>query len=494
MKPIKNNKGVALVTVVLIFLVLVILLAGVMFASVTNQKNAVLSKDHTSAYYVAESGLNLAIEKLRYFLTIENDYSEIPAGDYIDYIDDLEDFLENEINNLSGSLDSLNKTNNYSISVQQDLINLDHFTITSIGTVDGVERILTTDFVIDKIEKELMKAVITKNSINSVDGGGGNIIGEVASLMEDSNSFLKLRGCDIGTVYIPEGETASVNTNCTDISIIQEPKPVFDETAVQSALNQFNDISSDLIPVTVNNSSITFPGLTGTKKGYTISKLPNTGISFNLGSGSDDRIVKLYVTDVDYADNKLGNLSVSGNGKLAVIITVDSDDTKKVSGVNGIYQWGWDVNKAINPLDLTKFQLVIKKGSGFSSNESPTFTTPNDLLFIGSVLANDVNIRLNNMEFKGFIATMGKSISFNSNSEITGPMWIFAPNAIVEVKSGATINGAVMANTVNLTSNSTIKYDVFDGSLPFNITIPTFYGGALYPVGIEFKFTNFKEV
>lgn len=72
-----NSKGIALVTVVLFFLVLVILLGGVMFSSISNQGNAMLSKDHSSSYYVAESGLNVTIEKLKAFL-VAGAYDNIP--------------------------------------------------------------------------------------------------------------------------------------------------------------------------------------------------------------------------------------------------------------------------------------------------------------------------------------------------------------------------------------------------------------------------------
>ena len=103
-KKTLNNKGVALVTVVLFFLVLVILLGGVMFSSISNQGNAIRSKEHTSAYYVAESGMNITLEKLKYFLTVQNDYSSIDIGDYLEMMEDLNNFLLNELHTSSGTL------------------------------------------------------------------------------------------------------------------------------------------------------------------------------------------------------------------------------------------------------------------------------------------------------------------------------------------------------------------------------------------------------
>jgi Tfp pilus assembly protein PilX len=62
-RPFRNNKGMALITVVLIFLILVIMLGGAMFAAVVNQRNALFANDHTKAYYVAESGINTRISQ-----------------------------------------------------------------------------------------------------------------------------------------------------------------------------------------------------------------------------------------------------------------------------------------------------------------------------------------------------------------------------------------------------------------------------------------------
>ena len=258
-KKTLNNKGVALVTVVLFFLVLVILLGGVMFSSISNQGNAIRSKEHTSAYYVAESGMNITLEKLKYFLTVQNDYSSIDIGDYLEMMEDLNNFLLNELHTSSGTLMS----GKYNIYVEQDLLDSELYFIKSIGEVNNVERTLMTTFDIDRIEEELMKAVVAKNSIiNSNPGGNptGFIIGEVASLMENDDAEVFLAGCGIGTVYIPENEVATVNESCTNIEIIDEDKiPVFDETAINEALENYTYVSdSNLVEVDVVNNEYTF--------------------------------------------------------------------------------------------------------------------------------------------------------------------------------------------------------------------------------------------
>lgn len=486
-----NNKGVALVTVVLFFLVLVILLGGVMFSSISNQGNAKLSKDHTSAYYVAESGLNITIETLKDFL-ISNEYDKIPPGMYLDYINNLKIFMFDEINFPDGVMYGISPNGKYEINIVPDPTNLELFHVHSTGIVNSVSRTLVTDFKISKIEKPLMKAVIANNDVDNTNNGGGFIFGEVAILSENESTIVKLEGCDIGTVYADISVT--VDTSCTTTKPLGTPKPILDDVAIKEALTQYND--TNLINVLNNGSNVfTFPPLLGSNVGYKIDKLPETNMTFDLGSESDGRVFELYVNNVDYAGNILGSINVIGDGELVLIIVVDSEDTKKISGTNGIFQWGWNVNNIPLLTNYTKFQLVVKKGFNFPQNVDPTFTTNNGTIFVGSILMDYVNMSIKggNTEFSGFYTTLGKTIEAEAKVSIDGPMWIFAPNATVNAKT-AYLAGAVMADSVYLTSNSTIKYEAYNEVPPFGIIIPVFEGGAMYPVGIDFEFINFKEV
>jgi len=103
-------------------------------------------------------------------------------------------------------------------------------------------------------------------------------------------------------------------------------------------------------------------------------------------------------------------------------------------------------------------------------------------------------MQFGNLVFKGFIGTLGSSFTTTSNATIAGPMWVYAPNANVSLSSNSAVNGSIMANSVDITSGGTIVYQGFEGDLPFELNLPTFMGGELVPVGITFKFSNFREV
>lgn len=64
MKTLKNKQGVSLLIVVMYFLVIVLLLGGLFAVSIGNFENQNTASSHTSAFYVAESGINLMIGQL----------------------------------------------------------------------------------------------------------------------------------------------------------------------------------------------------------------------------------------------------------------------------------------------------------------------------------------------------------------------------------------------------------------------------------------------
>ncbi len=485
MKPFKNNKGVALVTVVLIFLVLVILLAGVMFASVTNQKNAVVSKDNTSSYYVAESGMNLTIQKIDDYLKLKN-ANNVPSNQYNTFINDLDTYIL-ALNGSTGTLNGISPAGTYTISVTKPSSNT--YRIRAIGTVAGITRTLEGTFSFESIFDDKAKAIVAKSTISMANNA--TITGPIASTLSVPGSYIDVHGCSIGEVYYPQPTTASVKINdssCTPKIAKIDIDPVIFNTFTLPAYYS----ASDLQPVVRTGNTFTFPDLNG-KQGYYLASLPTTDMVFNLGTGSSTRTVKLYIGDVVTSNSgylDVGNISVIGDGSLMTLITVDRTDT---SG-NPKYYFIWDGNVNIGTTNLTKFQLVIRKGSGYNTGDNPVFSVPNNYEFIGSVMGDQVNVELGNLNFKGFIATLGNKITFTSNAYIAGPMWIYAPNADVSLESNSQIFGSIIANSVSLTSGAKLTYKTYTGSIPFELNLPEFEGGAPVPVGITYKFTSFKEV
>lgn len=499
-----NNKGVALVTVVLFFLVLVILLGGVMFSSISNQGNAKLSKDHTSAYYVAESGLNITIEKLNQFLK-DDKYDDIEIGQYTFMIGELKSFILSDLKTTVPIQINPSFSGKYDIFTEEvSTIPPYTFSIRSTGTVNDVSRTLVTTFEVTPKLEELMKAIVAKGSITL---DKSPITGPIASLMDPPGSDINFT-CNSGSltneIYIPNPLPAGSSVtfkNCNDnltYNYIEDPV----------ILNPFElpeyHTKDKLVKMTLIPGENTFPPLGEGKVGYYIDKLPSFDVDFILGTDSSSSIVyQLFVDDLDVLNNgilNVGNITVdknktsASNDKLKMFVTIDKDDYPS-SYKKDVFEWDGNVNSHlinVETADLSKFQLIIKRGNGFD-DDNPELFISNSNIFVGSLMMDEIDVNFGNLNFKGFIATMGETITFSSTADITGPMWIYAPNADVNSTSNVMIKGSIIADSVNF-KNTTLQYLEYKGDLPPELNIPDILGGEPVPVGITVKFINFKEV
>lgn len=499
-----NNQGVALVTVVLFFLVLVILLGGVMFSSISNQGNAMLSKEHSSSYYVAESGMNISMEKLIQFLEINN-YDNISPGQYSTKIDLLKAYIAG-LNGQSGTMSS----GTYVISASNPSAN--NFTMQSTGTVNGVSRTVETTFEITPILEDQAKAIIAKGTI---DAKNGSIEGPIASLLDPPGSDITITcnpsgTTDISEIYYPQplpaGSTVSVDGSCDGAKVVQDIdiEVIFNAFSLPTYYSKTETVvvggvtKNVLVQVTPVGGVYTFPALTEGQVGYYINSLPSSNVTFDLGSGSTTAEYLLFVDDVQASNSSelgVGDINVIGNGKLKMFMTIDANDFDKNNSVT--FVWDGNVNASqinVENTDISKFQLIIRKGLGFDADEYPIFSIANSNIFVGSLMMDYIDIVFGNFNYKGFIATLGENITISSTAEITGPMWIYAPFADVVLTANTAINGSLIANSVSFDSGASLEYLQYTGPLPPELSLPLFLGGEPVPVGITFKFINFKEV
>lgn len=500
-KKTLNNKGVALVTVVLFFLVLVILLGGVMFSSISNQGNATLTKEHTSAYYTAESGLNISLEKLKEYL-INNNYGNIPYSQYNQRMLQLENFIINELPLLTGNISGISPTGSYTILGNK--IDSKNYSIRSTGEVDGVSRTLEAVFKLTVLEEDLMKAVLVKGSITQA--SNSNITGPIASLLE-GNSKIDVHGCGINEISVPTG-TPDSDLILSGFSTCPTTKEYFDETITFAPVriddfypNQVPPTAEDenpytpkptiFKPLTNNSGTYTFPDL-GTAQAYSLSGFSTSNMTFDLGSGTEEDVHKVFITTAATGNGEINvpAITVIGDGELQLFITLKSSDLKS----NKII-WKGNVNQDLT--NLTKFQLIIDQTPGLN----PTFEFPSasggstsKIIFKGSIFADNVNFEFGNMDFRGFLATNGTNVFLSSTGTMDGPIWIYAPNANVTIKANFTIEGAIIASSASFEAGGSLKYESFFGDLPEEIEIPLFNNGAPVPVGITYEIINFKEV
>lgn len=511
-RALNNNKGVALVTVVLFFLVLVILLGGVMFSSISNQGNAMLSKEHTSSYYVAESGLNISMEKLMDYLN-SNGYNNITSG-YAskmsllnDYILSLNTYSTTGLNGYSSNLTGVSPSGSYTVTTSNPSENL--YEIRSTGLVNGVERVVVTTFDIDPVLVEQAKAILTKGTI---DVKNSTIIGPIASLFDLPGSYIDIScngstSTEINEFFVPVGtDIDSVSFGSCDAPDFVEAKPVPDDVV-------FNDVvlpsyyNSGLKTIIPNNGIYTINLSDKGTNGFYIPTLPTSNVTFNLVGGTSTTEFDVFVGTVDTNSfANVGDIEVTGNGKLRMLVEIDpvfKTTGNKTSEVEATFSWDGYVNVSSLTLEkpqLDKFQLIIKSApvdydlADKPFTVVPTFSISNSGKFVGSVIMDRVNVDIGNVEYRGFIATQGDLVEITSTSDITGPMWIYAPDADFVAQTPILIEGSIISSSATFSAGGTLKYEQYTGDVPSLIDIPDFSGGEPVPVGITVKFINFKEV
>lgn len=530
-----NSKGIALVTVVLFFLVLVILLGGVMFSSVSNQRNAFVSKDHTAAYYVAESGINFTLEKLEKFLKDKN--YENMTTDYSTAMIILDDYIMSEdtyknsgLNNSVVTLTGGNQSGKFTINADRDLTN-NKYIISSVGEVNDISRKLIFEFSFEENEKDLMKTVYVKDTLTLK---SMSIVGDIASLtgnlVLDKNVL-----CGIDRIYIPNTVSLPLKDDkgnilplsrgaCTptkpDIKVILfnnsginfEPIRIDDFYPGQPNTDgltesEKEELLKNTITLKPNNSELktlmketsgshigeyTFPVLGTNQKAYSLSSFTGD-LTFYLGEDSLTTH-KVFLSDTVIHNGSIQKkITVKGKGKLQLFITLDNknDTDKGILKIDlGTFVDG--KNQTNTGPDLSQFQLIINTSSDldYSTIEFPSSAANT---YMGSIIADKLNFTFGNAKIKGFIGTNGLKVDVSSNTEIEGPMWIYAPYADFTSKA-ASLKGSIISKTADLkTGAGQIIYEPFGSDIPGDMHLPLFEAGSPIKVGIIYEFINFKE-
>lgn len=515
-RPFKNNKGMALITVVLIFLILVIMLGGAMFAAVINQRNALFANDHTEAYYVAESGLNTRISQIESYL-----YN--PGIDYTPGSEDLKEYLADAMFAINANKVVDVGDGNFAIVnvngplAYGDLPDADVYILSSTGYVRDVTRTVEVEVVIyltyGSGDSVMNKAVISRSSIWMRSNNGlirGDVFtnGEALPInysprvqmgpllhladtdqktildKEDpdgaGNSIAISDGyCDnIWSIAMAPGTTLTVESytqlpgnrlGCFDSRYMDfevEDKRIFPTITMPSFPAQ-----NELLEVFVVNGVLSLPDLRRHpgKKGYYLAHFnTSSNIRIDLGNyGYATQVKKLVVGNLTATS---GTVRVEGTGRVMVMRKIDETNTAR-SGNKYFIPWGANVIAQRN--DPTKFILVLDTWkipplqtdliTGFMTSVvedtsfNPEFQISNNINFTGSLMFGNIDVNLQNVPFKGYIITAGGDLFFRSNStgsEPDIPVWIYAPIAHVTLDSNAVLYGSIMAKVVELAANS----------------------------------------
>ena len=435
----KNQKGMALVSVLFIIVVASLLGTTAWYASSQEILHSEMDENKTQAYYYARSGVEMAIGRIK-----DGYCDDMAINDKIEFYGEL------------GGTFSEEETDSYNIKYGIELGEDDLFAIDSIGIVrDGVAGAVQA--------QNDLRLEITRSDIDGSTGGSGGDIylalfsnesisfsgsaginGNVAtnSVADDSVEFGYSCYINNGNLYIGPGadwhDVVKFNgwgrgpdTNIPDGEILNLPSirnyplPTFPE--FPDGLDDQPDLKTDWIPG--EYYEISDNDTTNYKFGkYNLIKIyGNRTVVIKLGGS--DRIIRVKKLDIQQ-----GNIVLEGDGMLFLYVEEEFN-------LNGSSQvnYGGDNNSLI---------------MFFQGNQSLNFS--GSTRFTGNIFAQNADISIsgsNNID--GNIITGGSSVSVNGAAD-ANPMIIYAPNADLAVTGSGKIQGTAVVKNCTLSGASRI--------------------------------------
>lgn len=502
-----SKSGVALLTVVIIFMVLVILLGGVMFASVSNQRNSLTANHNTTAYYASDSGVNFIVASFEeeiqgLFDTYATNPSGLTSSMFYANLDAL------AASNATFHIDfstSLGGASFADGTVDDDLgfdaNGFKQYRIISVGAVGDstrtLEKILKYKYELgDGNGFSIDKAILTKQGINlsngvTVTSSDVNLDANIGSYSQTANTVI-LNGTVDGEVLLLPGTNSNVVTNVNhsggiSTTLEQDDFPVVDFNYIRTLANSVRTENIRLPAIRVgtqqlvsstgvlnkstnavyNNYTYVMPESTGTYDGFYVPQFTINGNSnFKIRVDHDTVIVtdRLWL---------LGFVEFVGEGTLTIYVrgtttpvTLTNSPFRIPTINNSIYTMG----RITDPQKLIVFVDTIKT----TGNVDLILNTSNGFKLSGSFMFNNATINfLNNSSMSGYLVTGGASISISNNGSINTSALYYVPNGSFILNNNASLNGAVVSNSFSASNNAIIVFNPssFD-NFPFQILDP----------------------
>ena len=443
---IKNERGYALVLVLVVMLALFMLGTALIGVSTSQVKEAVKQQERVQAYYLAYSGA-LAVKE--WVISGE----EVPEGES-DPVDLDVGSFEVEVNEVGNQL-----------------------TITSRGTVDGFTE--TVSVTLNRqpggsnggLPFPTDMAVFSNTIINMPNG---TIYGPIGTNETETNSIQLSGGASVhGNVWVGPDASEDIlylahnSINVGDIYELSDQRnyqmpefpdyptdyPVYSDTTIaedqwnshQLVENGFLNGSHWLLQDSYNLNTLSIDG------DYTFTEiLMNNDYELFFDLGGEDRNII-----VDHLNLVNGHISLIGGGSLTIYVKDQISfgsssllNAKNNSGSQSDIDRLKIYYKGDNPIALTGGQKV--HGSLFSSSQSANLSFGNGSGFYGTVVTNASNVYLDG----GTQAVVRV---------------LYAPNSHVNLGGGANLTGSIIANSYEMSGGGIVTYDeaINDIDIPF---------------------------
>lgn len=480
-KALNNEKGMALIIVLLVLTVLSVLGMGLLGLSLNNMKMSNYDREFESTYYIAEAGASSALIEAKD--TVQRVKMEV-AGMAI------ERQREEFFNRLKSSIPSQFNLSNFEringeqpiakIEVKQVMGTVNQYEVTSIGTIGNKTRTVKQQFTanwepqtssgtggsggsnIPGVPNDI--AVYTNTTIDL--SGGASIRGDAGTQSSAAKSIKLDGGASItGSVYVPNG----AEQTAVDVPhyITAPPTIAFDSPIGLNIpefpafpnypLAQNKQIQKDSYNKydVIQNGDLRIDSWIS--NGYTLELSNNVSFneiildqnnSLSIDTGFSDKAIV-----VDHLNVQNGHIYIIGSGKLTIYVrnkmTMGSGST-----INGNTK---NVQKLVVYLEGKSLPTAVSLGG--------------QQKIYGSLYARNANIGITGGGgFQGHIFTGGSSVKVTGGGSATSSL-IYAPLAAFEMLGGGNVTGTVVSKTFTGKGGATVIYkDVDFSTVPFSFS------------------------
>ncbi|MGG3690248.1 pilus assembly PilX N-terminal domain-containing protein [Caldifermentibacillus hisashii] len=453
---IKNDTGGALVFVILLFTLFSILGISLVTTSISNVSMSTKASQYQSAYYIAESGLVMAMDDLT---TAVKTIGTVKEEKFNEEIENLIDSFGNKEYSAETfkPIPGIQPKAVVTIKKNEDST----YTIKSVGEIGNNKRTLIKQFRIQWSGGEYIEepddnsnpqpnivlpdnlAVLTNGKIEM--SGGASVVGNVATTVNKSkNPIILSGGANING-------TVSYSEQRYDFHLPSFPLyPVY-STYPNKSWNNYDVVNNGDVRIDswlANNYTL---DLTDNASFDDIKITSNWTLYIDVGSTNKSIVV-------NNLNIENGHIKLKGTGKLTIYlkgnITMGAGSTiNEMGNIN--------TNELIN-----KLTVYVDKSSNPSKPKEIKLAGAQKIY--GSLFAIDADIDIaGGGGFQGHIFTGGSTVSISGGGS-GNPSYIYAPNADIKLSGGGIVKGTIVGKTLDASGGTSVTYQYIDlTKIPF---------------------------
>lgn len=453
-KAIKDERGIALVVVLMVVVVLSILGLSLLGLAATNIKQSSVERDYQATYYIAEAGVTYMLNEIKpiitgvessneaeFFKKVEQKFQTQLPHNYDDFE---KSFGEEPKANLE--IDELTPNVSDQVCGNDENKLTKGYKIISEGLIGERSRTVERSFCVnwntgnsDDLPINLIKdmAVFSYNDITL----NSSIIGNIGTNSVKPNSIYVDWSANLnGSIYKVEGANQdivqkvsewkdfnnSISNFPSSINVDYKEKLFF--PPFPERLPTFNNIVIQGGPT--NDKTIN-------SDGYYQDITIDSDRTLTIDVGNQNRIIRVKNLKLNQ-----GQIKVKGTGKLTLYI-------ENTFHMNGSSKMNFQMTNSMEQLN------IFYKGTN-------SFNPANAIRIVGSIYAESANISLGGSgQITGNIITGGNNIEIHGAGTTTKGL-VFAPNAKVQLVGSGSVIGAVISDSFSIVGGSRVTYKEID--------------------------------